>query len=110
MKDTDIALMIAGMALINLAIRWPVYLFADHVRFPPLVERALAFVPVAVLTAIIVPAVLYPAEGDIQISWQNPYLAGAIAAAIISWRWHKLIPTIVIGMAVFFGMRWMVGS
>jgi branched-subunit amino acid transport protein len=110
MSDFDIALMIGGMALINLAIRWPVYLFADHVRFPPLVERALAFVPVAVLTAIIVPAVLYPTPGDIQLSWRNPYLIGAIVAAVVSWKWKKLMPTILIGMAVFFVMRWIVGA
>lgn len=110
MSAVEIALMIAGMALINLAIRWPVYLFADHVRFPPIVERALAFVPVTVLTAIIVPMVLYPTDGgDIQLSWRNPYLIGAIVAAIVSWRWHKLMPTILIGMAVFFAARWALG-
>lgn len=110
MSETEIALMIAGMAMINLAIRWPVYLFADHVRFPPLVERALAFVPVAVLTAIIVPAVLYPSEGAIQLTWQNPYLVGAVVATAVSWRWKKLMPTILIGMAAFFAARWAMGS
>jgi len=110
MSALDIALMIVGMALINLAIRWPVFLFADHVRFPPLVERALAFVPVAVLTAIIVPAVLYPGPGDIQMTWRNPYLVGAVVAAVVSWRWKKLMPTILVGMAMFFLVRWMVGA
>ena len=110
MSEFDMALMIAGMAVINLAIRWPVYLFADHVRFPPLVERALAFVPVAVLTAIIVPMIVMPDGNQLEIDWRNPYLVGAIVAAVISWRWHKLMPTILIGMAVFFAMRWLVDS
>lgn len=110
MNELEIALMIAGMALINLAIRWPVYLFADHVRFPPLVERALAFVPVAVLTAIIVPATLYPAaDQGIQLTYLNPYLVGAVIAAVVSWKWKKLMPTILIGMAAFFVTRWLVG-
>jgi len=110
MSAMEIMLMIAGMALINLAIRWPVYLFADHVRFPPLVERALGFVPVAVLTAIIVPATLYPdADKGIQLSYMNPYLVGAVVAAVVSWKWKKLMPTILIGMAVFFVTRWVVG-
>ena len=110
MNGFDIVLMIAGMALINLAIRWPVYLFADHVRFPPLVERALAFVPVAVLTAIIVPATLYPStEQGLQLTWENPYLVGAVAAAAVSWKWKKLMPTILVGMAVFFVTRWLMG-
>lgn len=108
MSEFDIVLMIAGMALINLAIRWPVYLFADHVRFPPIIERALAFVPVAVLTAIIVPMILMPDGTTLEIDWRNPYLGGAIVAAVISWRWHKLMPTILVGMAVFFAMRWLV--
>lgn len=109
MSGTDIVLMVAGMALINLAIRWPVFLFADHVRFPPVVDRALSFVPVAVLTAIIVPSILYPGEGDIQFGFQNPHLIGGIAAAVISWRWHKLMPTILVGMAAFFLARWLAG-
>jgi len=108
MSAFEIGLMIAGMALINLAIRWPVYLFADHVRFPPLVERALAFVPVTVLTAIIVPMILLPDGKTLDVDWRNPYLVAAIVAAIISWRWHRLMPTILIGMAVFFAMRWLV--
>jgi branched-subunit amino acid transport protein len=110
MSAFDIFLMIAGMAVINLAIRWPVYLFADHVRFPPLVERALGFVPVAVLTAIIVPMIVMPDGAHLEIDWRNPYLVAAIVAAVISWRWHKLMPTILIGMAVFFAMRWLVDS
>lgn len=109
MSDTELILMIAGMAVINLAIRWPVYLFADHVRFPPLIERALAFVPVTVLTAIIVPMIVMPGDGSLDLDWRNPYLVAAIIAAAISWRWHKLMPTILIGMAVFFLMRWWVG-
>jgi len=109
MSDNELALMIAGMAVINLIIRWPVYLFADHVRFPPLIERALAFVPVTVLTAIIVPMIVMPGGGAPEINWRNPYLVAAIIAAAISWRWHKLMPTILIGMAVFFLMRWFVG-
>lgn len=110
MSDIYVALMIAGMAIINLAIRWPVYLFADHVRFPPLIERALGFVPVAVLTAIIVPATLYPNGPALQLSFMNPYLVGAVVAAIVSWKWKKLMPTILIGMAVFFVTRWIIGG
>lgn len=110
MSELEIAVMIGGMALINLAIRWPVYLFADHVRFPPLIERALAFVPVTVLTAIIVPMILMPGGGEAEIDWRNPYLVASIVAAVISWRWHKLMPTIIVGMAVFVLMRWLVDS
>jgi branched-subunit amino acid transport protein len=99
--------MILGMALINLVIRWPVYLFANHFRFPPLIERALTFVPVAVLTAIIVPTVLYPDNKTLDVSWHNPSLLAAILAAVVGRATKNLFATIGIGMAAFLLLRWL---
>jgi branched-subunit amino acid transport protein len=103
----NIPVMILGMALINLAIRWPVYLFANHFRVPPLIERALAFVPVAVLTAIIVPTVLYPDDKTLDISWHNPSLLAAIIAAVVGRVTKNLFATIGIGMAAYLLLRWL---
>ena len=104
----NIPLMILGMALINLAIRWPVYLFANHFRFPPLIERALAFVPVAVLTAIIVPTVLYPGDGKaMDLSWDNPALLASLVAAAVSFWSKNLFATIGAGMVAFLLLRWL---
>ena len=103
-----IPLMILGMALINLVIRWPVYLFANHFRFPPIIERALAFVPVAVLTAIIVPTVLYPGDGtQLELSWKNPALLAAILAAAVSHFSKNLFATIGAGVVAFLILRWL---
>jgi len=57
-----------------------------------------------------VPATLYPSDGDIQLTYMNPYLVGAVAAAVVSWKWKMLMPTILIGMAVFFVTRWIIGA
>ncbi|HVZ01845.1 MAG TPA: AzlD domain-containing protein [Dongiaceae bacterium] len=103
----NISVMILGMALINLAIRWPVYLFANQFRFPPLIERALAFVPVAVLTAIIVPTVLYPDDKVLDVSWHNPSLLAAIVAAVVGRLTRNLFATIGIGMAAYLLLRWL---
>jgi branched-subunit amino acid transport protein len=104
----SIAVMILGMALINLVIRWPVYLFANHFRFPPIIERALAFVPVAVLTAIIVPTVLYPGDGTVlNLSWKNPALLAAIIAAAVSYFGKNLFATIGAGVVAFLILRWL---
>jgi branched-subunit amino acid transport protein len=99
--------MILGMALINLAIRWPVYLFANHFRFPPLIERALAFVPVAVLTAIIVPTILFPKNDQLDLSWRNPALVAGLLAAVVGRVSRNLFATIGIGMAAFLLLRWL---
>jgi branched-subunit amino acid transport protein len=104
----SIAVMILGMAVINLVIRWPVYLFANQFRFPPLIERALAFVPVAVLTAIIVPTVLYPGDGDkIDLSWHNPALLASLVAAAVSYFGKNLFATIGAGVIAFLLFRWL---
>jgi branched-subunit amino acid transport protein len=104
----NIAVMILGMALINLAIRWPVYLFANHFRFPPIIERALAFVPVAVLTAIIVPTVLYPGDGQVlDISWRNPALLASLVAVAVSYFSKNLFATIGAGVVAFLILRWL---
>jgi branched-subunit amino acid transport protein len=102
------AVMILGMALINLVIRWPVYLFANHFRFPPIIERALAFVPVAVLTAIIVPTVLYPGDGTkLDATWHNPALLASIVAAAVSYFGKNLFATIGAGVVAFLLLRWL---
>ena len=110
MAETSISLLIIGMALINLVIRYPVFLLADRFRFPALIERALNFVPAAVLTAIIVPAVIYPTGPQAQLGWHNPFLDAAILTAIISYLTRNLLATIVIGMGVFLALRWWFGG
>lgn len=110
MAENSISLLILGMALINLAIRYPVYLLADRFRFPGLIERALNFVPAAVLTAIIVPAVVYPNGPQAQLDWHNPFLDAAVFTAIISYATRNLLATIVLGMGAFLALRWWFGG
>ncbi len=109
-QDLSIPLLILGMALINLCIRWPVFLLADRFRFPPLIERALAFVPAAVLTAIIVPMVVFPHGGTAQLDWRNPYLLAAVFTALVSYFGRNLLATIILGMGAFLLLRWWFGG
>jgi branched-subunit amino acid transport protein len=49
------ALMIAGMAVVTIGIRAAIFVLGDRIVFPALVRQALDFVPVTVLSAIVVP-------------------------------------------------------
>lgn len=93
--------LVGGMALVTFLIRYGLYALGERVRFPHWLERSLAYVPPAVLTAIIVPAVLLPNGETIELSWQNAYLVGAIAACLIAWFGRNLLLTIGGGMLVF---------
>ncbi len=102
--------LIAGMALVTFLIRYIMFPLSDRIAFPDAMARALRYAPPAVLTAIIVPAVLAPSGNEIQLSHHNAYLVGAIAACAVGWFSRNLLMTIVFGMAVFLGWRWLLAS
>ena len=102
-------LLVAGMAAMTFPVRYAFFALGDRVAFPPLVKRALGFVPVAVLTAIVVPMVLLPDGAHWQLGWRNPWLLGAAVSGAIAWRFNHLLAAIGGGMAVFFLFRWLVG-
>ncbi|MBZ0287506.1 MAG: AzlD domain-containing protein, partial [Anaerolineae bacterium] len=86
----------------------PMLAIIGRLRMPDPVLRALRYVPVAVLTAITLPAMLMP-DGTIDIRPDNTYLVGGIIAALVAWRTKKLLLTIVVGMTAFLLWRAVVG-
>ena len=95
-------LLILGMAVITWLIRAAVFVLGDRIVFPPLVRTALGFVPVTVLTAIIVPMTVSPHGADAELTWRNPQLVGALAAVVVSALTRRTLLTIAVGLAVFF--------
>lgn len=99
---------ILGMALLTFIVKALVFLLGDRVRFPPLLERALSFIPVTVLTAIIVPMILSPHGQGLEINLHNPQLIASIFAVLVCLATRKQLLTIIAGLAVFFGWQmWM---
>jgi len=97
-------LLVAGMAAVTFAVRWPVLTVVGRIPLPQPVLDALKFIPPAVLTAIIAPAVLMPG-GTLDLGLDNAYLVAGVASALVAWRTRNLLLTIVLGMAVFLGWR-----
>ena len=94
--------LILGMAAITWVIRAAVFVLGDRLVFPPLVRTALGFVPVTVLTAIIVPMAVSPHGAGAELTWRNPQLVGALAAIVVSALTRRPLLTIAVGLAVFF--------
>ncbi len=101
-------LMVAGMAAVTFMIRYCLLPLSGRIHFSEGLQQALGYVPPAVLTAIIVPAVLMPNGGDMQITWTNPYLVGALLTTVIGLVGKNLLATIVGGMGVFVCWQWVV--
>lgn len=95
--------LIVGMMLVTFGIRYSMFAVAGRVEFPAGLVNALRYVPPAVLTAIIVPAILIPSGTTIDLSLGNAYLVGGLVAAIVGWFSKNLLLTIVVGMAAFWG-------
>jgi branched-subunit amino acid transport protein len=98
---------ILGMALINLVLRCPLFLVANRIRIPGIVERALAHCPVAVLTAVIVPFALHLDQAPDGSDWLNPDLFATIAAIAASLLTRNLMATIAVGLGVALALRHM---
>ncbi len=92
--------LIVFMMLVTFGVRYPVLALVGRVNLPYSVQRALKFVPVAVLSALSAPIVLTN-DGQWNVSFDNAYLAASIVAILVAWKTRHLLLTIVVGMAVF---------
>ncbi len=98
-----LALVIVGMGIVTYGIRLSMIVLLGRVEIPPVVRRALRFVPPAVLSAIIVPELLQP--GGNMISPINPRVLAGALAALIAWRSRNTLLAIGLGMLAFWLLR-----
>ena len=102
--------MIVGMALLTYLVKASVLILGERVRFAPIVRTALGFVPVTVLTAIVVPIVLAPHHGEAELSWRNPQLVAALGTAVVGFTTRHALATIAFGLVLFFAWHmWVAG-
>ncbi|ESP88764.1 AzlD domain-containing protein [Candidatus Halobonum tyrrellensis] len=74
-----------------------IYLFGRVESVPPTVERALGYVPPAVLAALVVPSFV-PAGVATPAALADPRLVGGAAAALAAWRTESVAWTLAAGM------------
>ncbi|HSV85229.1 MAG TPA: AzlD domain-containing protein [Levilinea sp.] len=91
--------------LITYAIRLSFIVLLERWHMPVIVQRALRFVPPAVLSAIILPELLMQ-EGQVVIGLENPRLIAGIAAAVVAWKTKNALLTVGVGMAVLLIAGW----
>ncbi|MFB6204929.1 MAG: AzlD domain-containing protein [Haloglomus sp.] len=72
------------------------FLFERFGGVPPRLERALRYVPAAVLAALVVPALVAP-DGTPVLLGNDRLLAGALAA-LVAWRTESVLATIAVGL------------
>lgn len=70
-------------------------------EFPPWVERALTFLPPAILAALVFPQVI-TLDGSLVYAVVNERSVAALVAAIVAWRTGNMLATIGVGMVVLW--------
>ena len=101
-------LIILGMTIVTILPRYGVLALLGRVELPKPVFRALKFVPPAVLSAIILPALLLK-DDKLYIALDNSYLVAGIFSGVVAWRTRNLLLTIVLGMAAMLIYRAIIG-
>jgi len=90
------AVILGGM-LVTYVTRLSIVLIGSD-RLPARLRAALRFVPPAVLSALIVPALVRP-EGSLDFSFENTVLVAGILAGLVAWRTRNPWLTIASGLA-----------
>lgn len=102
--------LLGGMAFVTFMVRYAAYAISERLEFPQQLVRFLRYVPPAILTAIVVPAVLIPTGTSVDLSYTNARLVGAVVTLCFGWFSQNLLLTIVLGMSSFLGWQWILST
>ncbi|NLI14029.1 AzlD domain-containing protein [Pelotomaculum propionicicum] len=101
----EIFLIIAGMAIATYFTRFACLVLFRAGGVPGWLERWLKHVPTAILTSLIVPALLLP-RGTLDLSLSNNYLLAGCVAAVTAYKTRNVIATMVLGLIVMLALCW----
>ena len=73
---------------------------------PPWLDRALRYVPAAVMAALVVPA-LVRSGGTVDLSLDNLRLLAGLVAALVAWFTRNVLLTLAVGMGALWTLQWL---
>lgn len=109
MDSQAVFLTMIGMLVVTYLPRLlPLWFFASR-RLPPVVISWLRYVPVAVLAAMLLPSLVI-AGGQLHVEIGNLYLWAALPTFVIAWKTKSLFGSVIVGMLVVAGVRYLQGG
>jgi len=108
-RQLTIWFVIFAVGAITYASRLSFIAFFSRREMPPLLARALKYVPVAMVTAIVVPAIVFASPGVLALDPGNAKLVAALVAGGVAWWRQSAVLTIAVGMIVLWSLRYFVG-
>jgi len=94
------------MALVTYVPRLlPVWLLSSR-SLPPLVIAWLRYVPVAVLAAMLFPAIVIR-DSQVDLGLSNLFLWAAFPTLLVAWKKRSLFGSVIVGMIVVAVVRFL---
>lgn len=97
MSTGSVWITMIAIGVLTLGLRSSFLLLPPGVQLPPILRRALRFVPAAVLTAIYAPELLVH-SGAVDVSLGNARLLAGVVAIAVAWKFRRTFLTIFAGM------------
>ena len=98
---TDYLLLVLGMGIVTYLPRWVPLIFLSRRCLPEWLRQWLDLIPAAVLSALILPALVTTGEPR-HLSVFQPALLVSIPTLIFAWKSRSLAGTVIIGMVLFW--------
>ena len=110
MSSTAIWIVICVLGVGTYLLRLSFIQIAGYMSLPAPVTRALRYAPPAVLSAIILPALLQgPSVDTLNLSLANPHLLAGVLAAATAWLTRSMLAPLVVGMGALWLLQWLLG-
>ncbi len=101
LSPTTIWLVTLAMGLIAFLIRYSFIGLLGRLELPSALNRALRFLPAAIFSALVFPALVYRG-GELNLSPTNDHLVAGLLALVVAWRSKNILLTLVVGMAALW--------
>lgn len=99
---------IAGMAVVNFAIRFPSLAVLSRTELPAWAKRWLSYIPVAAMATLVVGGVVRP-DGRWLVPLQNPYLWASAITGLVYWRLRSFLGATIVGVVCFLAFSALLG-
>ncbi len=103
---SEIVLLILGMAMVTFLPRFLPMAVLSRQGIPDQVKRGLEYFPISLLSAIVFPILLFNGEGKVEI--QPHFLLSALPVFLFAWRVKSLWGSVFLGMAVYWGLGFII--
>jgi branched-subunit amino acid transport protein len=95
-----------SVGILTFLTRFSFIYFFEKWQLPEYITRALRFVPIAALTAILIPEITM-VEGELAFSIENMRLLAGTIAVLVAWRTKNTILTIALGMLSYWALNFL---